>query len=52
MRRSDMRTFRVYTNDGNQMLFEAHDIMAVCEYVVIIENYNPADIYKIEEVNE
>lgn len=47
-----MKTFRVYTNDGNQMLFEAHDIMAVCEYIVTTKNYNPADITKIEEVKE
>lgn len=47
-----MRTFRVYTNDGNQRLFEAHDIMAVCEYVVTRLDYDPADITKIEEVKE
>lgn len=45
-----MKTWRVYTNDGNQMLFEGSDIMAVCEYVVTTKNYDSADIYKIEEV--
>lgn len=47
-----MKTFRVYINTGNQILLGAHDIMAVCEYVVIYLNYDPADITKIEEVIE
>lgn len=47
-----MKTWRVYTNDGNQMLFDGPDIMAVCEYVIITKKYFPADIYKIEEVTE
>ena len=47
-----MKTFRVYTNDGNQMLFNGPDIMAICEYVITTKNYDPADIYKVEEVTE
>lgn len=45
-----MKTWRVYTNDGNQMLFDGPDIIAVCEYVITTKNYHPADIYKVEEV--
>lgn len=48
------RTFRVYFNDSNQKLFKAPDIGAVCRHIAdnLAGQYSPADITKIEEVQE
>ena len=47
-----MRTFRVYFNDGNQKLFEANDVGAVCRHISddLTAKYSVSDIIKIEEV--
>lgn len=46
------RTYRVYFRDGNQKLYEAVGIGAVCRHIMDDVNckYSVSDIVKIEEV--
>lgn len=45
-----MKTYRVYFNDGNQMLLECKDLVDMILYIVECKGYNQEDIIKIEVV--
>ena len=51
---NNMKTFRVYFTDGNQKLYEAPHIGAICREISydIAGKYGIFDVYKIEEVNK
>lgn len=42
--------FRVYFRDGNEKLLGGDNMYSVLSYLLFIQNFDAADIVKIEEV--
>lgn len=45
-----MRHFKVYFKDGNQKLFDAYNVLAIIEHIILCTDYTSEDISKIVEV--
>ena len=45
------RIYKVWTMDGNQMLFAGETMFDVLSYVLFVKGYNDCDIYSIEVVD-
>ena len=45
------RIYKVWTIDGNQMLFAGETMFDVLSYVLFVKGYNDCDIYSIEVVD-